>query len=550
MKKLTVISDVDEYPRGSSFLTFTSSDHADPGLVFFLESLASLTNGMVVPQVIRTISNKLASRQNPSNSGTISSEDANSDCHSLDEADLDSDDDEEESEDFEEMDIAFDPMPPAKRRFGKLHTSHSKKRLKKDLKAAKKAGFAPGYTCLDFDQAQGIYSLSIRVSKLGIPEEACEAWDLKPSDYIVLLCCLTTGYPNLPEILKLQSGQTSIQFRVGKSTVSKPSDLGAQRAFHGPARRRTSASSSCREDDSPQFLPLCMSAALETLLNNSFPSLLSIRRRLNMTWDQANSYLLKLTQASLVQSQDQPGTIQEKKEASNTSNSCFEIYNHDYAMDEENCFNLPLTSLQFALEKLVRCTEYCMVCHQRSDSGFEAVKPYVCNSDLCLYQYLALGFGQSIEHEIHNNPYVVDLLISFFVVAVSDRGLREFPNSLIQSVNPGYWGSLSEHCQVNVHVLNQELEFDFADSPIYQTLRERALVMLVFPEAETQGSKHAVLAGSKSQHLDRHIYNDVFPSGWMISMLIICRCWKTNMYHPVHPKQYIFVQGSSQPDYA
>ena len=48
-----------------------------------------------------------------------------------------------------------------------------------------------------------------------------------------------------------------------------------------------------------------------------------------------------------------------------------------------------------------------------AEEEFEALKPYVCSKPLCLYQYMSLGFGPSVEHEIATQPYVVDLLVSF-----------------------------------------------------------------------------------------------------------------------------------------
>ncbi|OTA06612.1 hypothetical protein A9Z42_0073600 [Trichoderma parareesei] len=80
-----------------------------------------------------------------------------------------------------------------------------------------------------------------------------------------------------------------------------------------------------------------------------------------------------------------------------------------------------------------------MVCHQRVEDGFEALKPYVCSSPLCNYQFLNLGMGASIEHEIVSNPYVVDILISFFAIAlVVPKSLRKFPTGLnIKSIFTG-----------------------------------------------------------------------------------------------------------------
>lgn len=86
--------------------------------------------------------------------------------------------------------------------------------------------------------------------------------------------------------------------------------------------------------------------------------------------------------------------------------------------------------MQFALRHLVRCTEFCLVCHCKVEADFEALKPYVCDKPLCLYQYMNLGFGPSIGHEIITQPHVVDLLISFCYTSANYRKLRYLPTGM------------------------------------------------------------------------------------------------------------------------
>jgi ubiquitin-conjugating enzyme E2 Q len=37
------------------------------------------------------------------------------------------------------------------------------------------------------------------------------------------------------------------------------------------------------------------------------------------------------------------------------------------------------------------------VCHERIDAAYEPLKPYVCASKLCEYQYYNLNMGPSLE---------------------------------------------------------------------------------------------------------------------------------------------------------
>src|SRR6218665_1470968 len=53
--------------------------------------------------------------------------------------------------------------------------------------------------------------------------------------------------------------------------------------------------------------------------------------------------------------------------------------------------SFPLVAMQYMLRHFVRCTEFCLVCHNKIEASFEALKPYVCSKPLCLYQYMALG---------------------------------------------------------------------------------------------------------------------------------------------------------------
>ena len=90
----------------------------------------------------------------------------------------------------------------------------------------------------------------------------------------------------------------------------------------------------------------------------------------------------------------------------------------------------PLMAMQFTLRHLIRCTEFCLVCHTRVDNDFEALKPYVCSNPLCLYQYMTLGFGPSIEYEITSQPLVVDLLINFCYLAANGKALTDLPTGM------------------------------------------------------------------------------------------------------------------------
>lgn len=112
------------------------------------------------------------------------------------------------------------------------------------------------------------------------------------------------------------------------------------------------------------------------------------------------------------------------------------IATHDHMISKHKQKSFLLLAMQFALRHLVRCTEFCLVCHCKVEADFEALKPYVCSKPLCLYQYMSLGFGPSIEHEIITQPHVVDLLISFSYASAYNRKMKDLPTGMALMV-PG-----------------------------------------------------------------------------------------------------------------
>ena len=49
------------------------------------------------------------------------------------------------------------------------------------------------------------------------------------------------------------------------------------------------------------------------------------------------------------------------------------------------------------------CPRYCLVCHQQLKEDLDALKPYVCSSKLCTYQYYNLNRGPSLEVRVFSH---------------------------------------------------------------------------------------------------------------------------------------------------
>jgi len=124
----------------------------------------------------------------------------------------------------------------------------------------------------------------------------------------------------------------------------------------------------------------------------------------NVSWDQARKILLALSIGA--NSETARESIPRGAE---TGLPPFLMNDH---LSSEDQLSLPLVAAQFAFYYLVKCTDYCMVCQEKVGKNFEAIKPYVCNKPLCLFQYMNLGLGPSIDHEIISQDRVVELLIN------------------------------------------------------------------------------------------------------------------------------------------
>ncbi|KAK4684001.1 ubiquitin-conjugating enzyme E2 Q, partial [Tremellales sp. Uapishka_1] len=90
--------------------------------------------------------------------------------------------------------------------------------------------------------------------------------------------------------------------------------------------------------------------------------------------------------------------------------------------------NLPLCATWWMVRRFLRAREYCLNCGLPVE--IPSLRPYVCEKPLCLYGFMSLGLGPSIEHVIQTQPAVVDLLLNFAHAAASSRTRMELPLGL------------------------------------------------------------------------------------------------------------------------
>lgn len=316
-------------------------------------------------------------------------------------------------------------------------------RIRRDFRTARAAGFKIGVLC-GFEETveNNIVSLSVRVDKLCLSSETLEAWNLTLEDYIILLIRYDRHYTTLEDAYHRAAGLSNMKFRLRKCRSYKPSVQQALQAFHSETATKSKASETFDGTESAlsELNLLGIGQSIDTFMDADFVPLLKLRKGSGMSWDQAKKQLSDLSRSTT------PGQSSSHIAATSTSmeqSSDVDYKNlpafiaRDHFMSKQE-LSLPLVAAQFAMRYFVRCTDYCMVCHQQVDGNFEALKPYVCGNSLCLFQYMSMGLGPSVNQEIRNQPNVVDLLISFCYAGLQvnassgtkGRGVRDFPTGL------------------------------------------------------------------------------------------------------------------------
>lgn len=347
------------------------------------------------------------------------------------------------------------------------------KRIVSDIKQLRDAGFRVGIIKgMRAESVTSILSASLRIAKLGLSDEVLQAWNLERHHYITLLIQYSGGYATYDDLLAKQPKEVQMSFRIGTNNRYKPTLLEAVAAFssvkqwridpftpghrkaasvsgacsptkssrsrsRSPAkasspRRKRFAEEQCESEIDLGYRQCFISSPMRQLMDDIFLHLVRIRDIHDCGWEGAKHHLRE--QNHMTQLEDQHEYVHYEEIPSKKDLPA--IVNADHVNDDSESKSLPLVAMQFAMVYLMRCTEFCLVCHKKTEESFEAIKPYVCSDPLCLYQYMSLGFGPSIEHEILTQPYVVDLLISFCYAAASADRLRGYPDGMGLVVPP------------------------------------------------------------------------------------------------------------------
>ncbi|OQE37150.1 hypothetical protein PENCOP_c010G03323 [Penicillium coprophilum] len=408
------VPDSHDYPQDHDFLAFSSSENCPKRVNSSLENAVSLFAGLTINDLLNKIEDILthliidpdSAFSDPGGPGTHDFDDDESAANDTD-TDWESDDE------------------------GRIITSTQSEielrgKIRRDLRAVKNAGFKVGY--LGSTHGTLIVSVSCRISKLGISEEAMNAWSVEPAEYLVLLIRYRPAYLDLQAIMEAASNSksTQVQMHIGLCNSYKPSFEHAMAAINGSQDQKTKEKTMCGH----VLRPLFIGRSLNLLLAERLLGIVSIRLKYGFSWTGAEIFF-QANQGRICVNSDVSSEEYYQSDSWATPTPEIIAADHMTQLDQSTSnLSLPLLVMQFTLRHFIKCTEFCLVCHCKTGDTFEALKPYVCSNALCLYQFMALDMGPSLEHEIRAQPRVVDLLTSLAYARALAGLLEDFPTGL------------------------------------------------------------------------------------------------------------------------
>ncbi|KAK5110615.1 hypothetical protein LTR62_005654 [Meristemomyces frigidus] len=452
VKVTALIPDVSEYPRAHQYMVFCSDD-APRHIASALNHVRG-TSRKTVFELLDIISATL-DRLSPDHDGDLTMPDSQVDeLESDDDDDDDIYDDDHQAFDIRTQNTTIAPTPDGK---PKATGRAFRTRIRDDLRATKNASFKIAHLGNLLDGHHAFVTVSVRVSKLGISEEAMQAWHVDPKDYLILIIQYPNGYKTNEELQSYDSPRLApnLGMRLCASKRYKPTLQEAIKAF-------TIVQQYDREDLTANELPSAEAnveqheALRDTFISKPLNSFLQERlvpllryRSAGLDWRGAEQWFDEITTKGASSTDAVPDRFYDPEKLPESLPAL--VKGDHYAALGLTQFSFPLLAMQFALRHFTRCTDFCLVCHRQLDTEIEAIKPYVCDQSLCLYQYMTLGFGPSIEHEIMTQPYVVDLLLSFCYSSAAARKLKDFPIGLAMMIPPvdldAYYATLPKRQQ-------------------------------------------------------------------------------------------------------
>lgn len=442
LKISCLIPELSDYPTSHDCMIY-ALDTAPASVAAILSDIASAAHGKTIVDILELVSNKLESTDQDGDQQMLNSQEFEA---------FEEDSDEYEEEYFPGDEDMQPKVAQPKHDNGLSEASNgrrtnfssaSQERIRRDLLVAKAEGFKVGHQGGLMHGLTCYVSLAVRIAKLGISTEAMQAWQLEPNEYLVAIFHFPDGYKSMDDFKSYDANlaKRRVGIRIGVSTSYKPTMQEAIQAFtvlsKEEEKRRDVSQATDSQDaaTTPKgFRNSFISRPINEFLEQRFHLLLKYRYS-GMPWQGAERFYNDQV--------NQPIDFA----ASNISQDQFyepepistypRLVTADHIQESTtNEHSFVLVGMQCILRRFVRCTEFCLICFTKLPDDLQALKPYVCENPLCLYQYMSLGFGPSIEHEIISQPKVVDILISFCYASTRLGRLRDFPSGLSLAVPP------------------------------------------------------------------------------------------------------------------
>lgn len=418
-------TDLSCYPNDHGYFAYTTSEGVPSAVTTTIQEIQPLLTGLSVSDFLSNLSDAVTNTLSPN----TQTSDADGDIEMHDCSDFSDNEDEYDWEIHSPQHHEFEDDLSDCGPFSSMEDKEVKAKIREDMRTVKNTGFKTGF--LGWLNGPIVISVSCRIAKLGISDEAMQAWGVQPQQYLVLLIRYPNRYRDIDQIFHedASTSKPSIEMHVALCDSYKPTLAEAMKVFNqGAAERNTPSEGEDLRKLSPSFI----SRPLNALLNERFVKIAKYRCTFDFGWSGAELFFNDVQGKSLG-SADPGDPKYSMEDTLDSSTSGFpKLLTSDHIIENGSPRRLsfPLLAMQFTLRHFVRCTEFCLVCHCKVNAGFEALKPYVCSKALCLYQYMALGFGPSLEWEIISQPNVVDLLVSFTYASAANGRLKDFPTGL------------------------------------------------------------------------------------------------------------------------
>ncbi|KAL9125179.1 MAG: hypothetical protein Q9217_005574 [Psora testacea] len=291
---VALIPDLGEYPGSHMYMYYTKSDDVGPPIHDAVDTMNDCS-GLKVPEMLAKVIKALDRATAGSRHDLEILEDGVGDPMVIDsDSDLGLQDDDDDAADYDSDEGTWSPKSPKHQWTSTsipqaITTNHKvqKARIRRDLRLAKDAGFRVAHLgSLANGGRDGFVVLSIRVSKLGISEEALDAWHMDLTQYFTVLLRYTAGYQPLDNLIGRDP--CNVQIRVGLNSRYKLAIDEAIEAFaqlEDKSKTRNLVDASHNEHGGPRGLGrLFVGRPLEELLNDRLIPLLRYRMAMGFPW--------------------------------------------------------------------------------------------------------------------------------------------------------------------------------------------------------------------------------------------------------------------------